>query len=93
LKKWSGNTRPNGKIDWSKRDDVIAAATAAVNRAMDDGTEHGYTNEWTEQSTHEHLMHAARHLADAVRGDASEEAHLEHAVCRVAMAIIKRGEG
>jgi hypothetical protein len=68
----------------------MLAATDAVKRAMRDGADHGYTDEWTEQSSHEHLMHAARHLAELIRGGADED--LDHGLCRLAMAKIRRRE-
>ena len=70
---------------------VISAAAEAVIKAMKDGVAHGYTDEWMRQSVHVHRAHAADHLAADIQGDESE-AHLEHALCRIAMAIVQRND-
>ena len=70
---------------------VMAMALLAIEHAMNDGAEHGYVDDWTRQSIHVHRAHAADHLAADIHGDDSE-AHLEHAICRLAMAMVRRSE-
>jgi len=68
-----------------------AECERALVRALEDGKAHGYTDEWcTWLSADDHLAHAYTHLQGA-RGSTQPDRlmHLQHALCRVAMALVR----
>lgn len=71
---------------------VRAMALLAIEHAMDDGAAHGYTDEWTRQSISVHRCHAADHLARDIQENGEDPTDLEHALCRIAMALVRRAE-
>ncbi len=67
---------------------LIAAANAALVRAMDDGDASGYDALWLKQPASEHLKHAYDHVdAIVIDGDPTGE-QLDHAICRLVMRKI-----
>lgn len=44
---------------------------------------------WTKEGMEHHLSRVVQHIADYMSGDRSEE-HLEHALCRMSMAVWSR---
>lgn len=91
----SSQTRGSASVavDYSMADYsiLIYEAKRALVRAWEDGKQHGYTDEWcTWLSGDDHLAHAYAHLSGA-RGSAGAERreHLQHALCRVAMALVR----
>jgi hypothetical protein len=71
---------------------VMNAACWAVTQAMIEGAEAGYAGKWMEQSSSEHLDHAFNHLSNTESKEMSGEElemHLTHAICRIAMALIR----
>ena len=76
----------------SERIMVQAYVRDAVVKAMEDGWDHGYRGNWKGQSAPLHLSHAFCHLERALaRGISGPEARtdIEHAICRLAMALIQ----
>ena len=65
-------------------DEVASYAYNAVWDTMEP-TRHT-PDSWTREGLEHHLIHAVEHIADYQAGDRSEP-HLEHALCRLAMAI------
>jgi len=62
----------------------------AIVHAVEDGVEHGYTTEWMRKHRKYHYGRALRHVGCALGGEFSEaetRVHLEHALCRIAMAL------
>ena len=69
---------------------LLWEAQDAIYRTLDDGIKKGYRGEWkTEVCADEHLRHAYRHIQHAF-GTESPRRRLEdlqHALCRIAMAL------
>lgn len=73
---------------------VEKMAVRAVVHAMLDGLQHGYKGEWQTIDAKEHIDHAIDHGDDAfayVQQGKPQDAveHLEHGICRMAMALIR----
>lgn len=70
------------------REVVLAHASRAVNNAMDLGDRTHPNDPWINESVEHHLFHAYVHMfASATRYSTTD---LEHAICRLAMAIAVR---
>lgn len=71
--------------------EVIETATWAISQAMEDGFNHGYHGNWKGQSHVVHVSHAFQHLEEALKHGLNKDAinDIEHALCRLAMALIQ----
>ncbi len=78
--------------DPDQADRVLEAAIRAVGTAMADGEKHGKNGKWLRQGYDEQVRHARGHVNSTGTGE--RLMHLQHALCRIAMAIcFIEGEG
>ena len=65
---------------------MLARAIATIGRVMELGTTTHPDDDWRDYRVRFHVARAERHLRLLRKGDASEP-HLEHAACRLLMAL------
>lgn len=74
---------------WTSVELPAITAVNVIERVMAENNDHHVKNSWLKLSTEEHLKHAALHLQAARKGK-TNESHIEHALCRIAMALTVR---
>ncbi len=68
-----------------------ASATLAVAKVLGHGAAKYGANNWRGIPVEDHLNHALTHIFAHLAGDKSDD-HLDHAACRMLMALEKHGE-